>query len=148
MNRCSPLALAAALCFTTAQAEMYRWVDGDGVTHFSQVPPPSGSATRLSKPAADPIGNSDSVQRINQQWQQAQDRKEERTEQREQQQEEAQLQARRAENCKAAKYNLGILQGPSNRLIKQPGGDYQRLTEEQRQAQISKAEEIIERDCD
>jgi hypothetical protein len=148
MHRYSLFALAAVLWFTAAEAEMYRWVDQQGVTHFSQVPPVTGEATRLRKPAADPVGNSDTVERINQQWQQAQDRKEERTEQREQQQEEAQLQARRAENCKAAKYNLGILQGPSNRLIKQPGGDYQRLTEEQRQAQISKAEEIIERDCD
>ena len=148
MNRCSPLALAAALCFTTAQAEMYRWVDGDGVTHFSQVPPPSGSATRLSKPAADPIGNSDSVQRINQQWQQLQDRQEQRSEQKEQQQEEEQVQARRAANCRAARNNLGILQGPANRLIKRPGEDYKRLTDEERQTRIQEAEKIIERDCD
>lgn len=147
MNRCCPLALAAALCFTTAHAEMYRWVDEDGVTHFSQAPPASGTATRLSEPAADPVGNSDTVQRINQQWQQLQDRQEQRNEQKEQQQDEQQVQARREANCTAARNNLGVLQGPSNRLIRTPGEDYRRLTEEERQERIRKAEEIIERDC-
>ena len=148
MNRCCPLALAAALCFTSAHAEMYRWVDENGVTHFSQAPPASGDATRLEKPAADPVGNSDTVQSVNEQWQQLQDRRDERAEQEEQAQEQQDLQARREANCRAARNNLEVLQGPTNRLIKTPGGDYQRLTEEERQERIRKAEEIMERDCD
>ena len=112
------------------------------------VAPPSAEVTRLRQPAADPVGNSDTVERMNQQWQQTQDQEDDRLEEKKQQQEELQAQARREANCEAARNNLGILQGPSNRLIKRPGGDYQRLTEEERQTRIREAEEIIERDCD
>lgn len=147
MKRYILLTVGACLWFTNATAEMYRWVDDQGVTHFSQVPPPSGVATRLAKPAADPVGNSDTVEQMNQQWQQLQDRQEERREQEQHQQEDQQVQARRQANCRAARNNLGILQGPSNRLVKTPGEDYRRLTEEERQDRIRQAEEIIERDC-
>lgn len=147
MKRYILLCASACLWFTAATAEMYRWVDEQGQTHFSQVPPPSGGATRLAQPAADPVGNSDTVQQMNQQWQQLQDRRDERREQEQEQQEDQQVQARRQDNCRAARNNLDVLQGPSNRLIKAPGEDYRRLTEEERQERIRQAEQIIERDC-
>ena len=33
------ITLAALLYCTTASADMYKWVDGSGVTHYSQLPP-------------------------------------------------------------------------------------------------------------
>ena len=33
------ITLAAVLYCTTASADMYKWVDGSGVTHYSQLPP-------------------------------------------------------------------------------------------------------------
>lgn len=41
-------ALACALaCATAAQAEVYRWTDENGVTHFSQTPPPAGQEAEI-----------------------------------------------------------------------------------------------------
>ncbi len=40
------LGLAASLC----QAQVYKWVDADGVTHYSQQPPENGSAKEMSVP--------------------------------------------------------------------------------------------------
>lgn len=34
------ITLAAVLYCTTAAADMYKWVDASGVTHYSQLPPP------------------------------------------------------------------------------------------------------------
>ena len=147
MNRYSLLVLPAALWFTAATGEIYHWVDDQGVTHYSQTPAPSGTVTRLAEPAPDPVGNSDTLERMNQQLEQMQERQEVRREQEAEQREDEQLQARRQANCEAAKRNLDIL-GPTRRLIKTPGEDYRRLTEEERQARIREHEEIIARDCD
>jgi len=61
MYRRLALMLAATLTLTTAQAgQMYRWVDDDGVTHFSSRPPPSAHSDQtrlkggtLNQPAPD-----------------------------------------------------------------------------------------------
>lgn len=33
-----------------AQAQMYKWVDAQGVTHYSQTPPPAGTQTQTVAP--------------------------------------------------------------------------------------------------
>ncbi|MGR8920901.1 MAG: DUF4124 domain-containing protein [Gammaproteobacteria bacterium] len=49
-------ALAAMLLATSAHAEIYSWIDADGVTHFGERPPSSARAAevRLKVPPADP----------------------------------------------------------------------------------------------
>lgn len=48
-HRAAPLAaalaltLALSLCAGPAAAQMYKWVDGHGVTHYSDAPPPPGA---------------------------------------------------------------------------------------------------------
>lgn len=41
------LGLAALLCFGTAGAQVYKWKDGKGVTHYSDQPPPSSTPARV-----------------------------------------------------------------------------------------------------
>ncbi len=38
-----PLALALLLAASTASAQVYKWVDADGVTHYTNLPPPAGA---------------------------------------------------------------------------------------------------------
>lgn len=46
-RRAAPLAAALALglslCAVPAAAQIYKWVDGHGVTHYSDAPPPPGA---------------------------------------------------------------------------------------------------------
>lgn len=51
-----PIALAFAACLPAlAAAQMYKWVDEKGVTHYSESPPPTGkSETVPIKPRAAP----------------------------------------------------------------------------------------------
>ena len=44
------LLMIAALCYASqAVADMYQWVDANGVTHFSDVPPPTRQKTKTIK---------------------------------------------------------------------------------------------------
>ncbi|MFW5969188.1 MAG: DUF4124 domain-containing protein, partial [Halofilum sp. (in: g-proteobacteria)] len=59
MNLTRPCLLAVAallpLIPATAMAEVYKWVDEDGVTHYSQEPPPEGTPTVIT-----PVGEAPS----------------------------------------------------------------------------------------
>lgn len=56
MSPIRPLLLAVAALLSMApaagMAEVYKWVDDDGVTHYSQQPPPGGTPTVIT-PTAD-----------------------------------------------------------------------------------------------
>lgn len=56
MNRtCAALlCLLAAILATPAFADVYKWVDAAGVTHFSDTPPPARDAQKIGVRAADP----------------------------------------------------------------------------------------------
>lgn len=57
------LAFCALGAYTAAQAEVYKWVDSDGVTHYSQQPPDSGGAQEMKVPgpSAAPAPSADSA---------------------------------------------------------------------------------------
>lgn len=44
------IGLAALLWAATAAAQVYKWVDAAGVTHYSQTPPPAGDAKTIAVP--------------------------------------------------------------------------------------------------
>ena len=47
--------VALALAATTAAAQIYKWVDEKGVTHYSESPPPDKKATKVETgPASAP----------------------------------------------------------------------------------------------
>ncbi|MCP4995636.1 MAG: DUF4124 domain-containing protein [Gammaproteobacteria bacterium] len=132
-----------------AQAKMYRWVDEKGGTVYSQSPPPSGQATEIAPPPP-PATNSQEqeTQRLNKAWQEMQDREEARDETDTVERETAETNEIKQKNCQAARHNLSILQGPTNRLIKQADGEYKRFTQEEREAQISDIQQKIEEFCE
>ncbi len=144
------LAISIALLISfVAQAKMYRWVDEKGSTVYSQKPPPSGQATEIAPPPP-PATNSheQETQRLNKAWQEMQDREEARDEAETKERETAETIKRKQKNCQAARYNLDMLQGSTNRLIKQADGEYKRFTQEEREAQISEVQQKIEEFCE
>ena len=149
MNRRSLFALAAGmLSLTLVEAAMYRWVDGDGVTHFSQIAPTSGSFEVIEAPSARAGSEQETLNDLNRQWQEMQDREAARKEAATEKKTEQEHAALRQENCQTARHNLEILQGPPNRLIKTAEGGYRRLTEEERQERIDQAREVMEKNCE
>ncbi len=143
----SLLPLIMLLCTLTAQAAMYRWVDENGVTQYSQTPPPAQDADKLKPPPPPAESPQEARRRLDLQLQQIDDRREDREladEERRRKEEERRI-ARK--NCDSARTNLENLQSASRRLVRMHDGSYKRLTEEERQERMQKAREQIETNC-
>ncbi len=48
------VAALLALIPVAGMADVYKWIDEDGVTHYSQQPPPAGTPTVITPDAASP----------------------------------------------------------------------------------------------
>ncbi len=141
------LLLSAAFAAGAACADAYRWVDDEGHTVYSQVPPADREWTRVQgSPGRAPSGEEawEEVERIQQQLDAS---AEERAQAREAAQKEKEAAALRRRNCEAAKANLERYQGDPGRLIREPDGSYVRLTAEQREARIEETRGQVEEYC-
>lgn len=138
--------LALALFFTSAaEARMYRWVDDNGMTVYSQSPPPSGEATEIKvntstaapsqKPATDSSPKAETA---------APEKKAAGPTQAE----IDESNRIKAENCKAATSNLKLYENLGNKLVKTPDGLYKRLTEEERQQKIQESKDVMSEFCE
>jgi len=133
---------------TIADARMYKWVDADGVTQYTQSPPPSGHSKLIAPP---PIPSA--TRKLNEST-----KEEANTDTKESSEEDnkvgsptpeeiAKSEAIRKENCEISRTNLTIYTNLGRRLIKTPDGLYKRPTEEERQAEISKHEDGVKEFC-
>jgi hypothetical protein len=147
MFRSLPLLVVIGLFMSAAsQGEVYRWVNEEGVTVYSQLPPPGGTTDVVKPPPPAPAG-AKTLPPVYEQLKALEDRKSERQAREKRQAELQQWHAKRRANCETARRNLEILQGPTRRLISTQGTDYQRLSEERRQEMITEAKDQIEEFC-
>lgn len=129
-----------------AEARMYRWVDENGVTVYSQSPPVQGQAeeVKVHTSTAPPASRTSPPDN----GKQADTGNDPATENGPSKQEIAESNRIKAENCKAARHNLDLYQNLGNRLVKTPDGLYKRLTEEQRQEKIQQNQDLIKEYCE
>lgn len=142
------LALLPALMVTaTLQAEIYRWVDENGVTVYSKMPPREGSADTVKTPPAPSTPPEAAQRRLETEMQQLEDYREARALAAEKKRKE-QLNIQLFEdNCRIAKDNLDNLIAAARRLVRMPDGSYVRLTEEERQRRMGVARNNIDEFC-
>lgn len=129
------------------QAAMYKWVDDNGVTQYSQFPPPGRQAENLSPQRAPrPTGQNAPAAE-----QPAQDAAPQAPPGQQAAPDPAKAKAeaeRRTKNCGIARANLEKLTtGGRLRLMGDDGVAYY-PTEEERQARIAEAREQIDKFCD
>lgn len=139
--------LAALLVFSAmASAAMYKYTDEKGRVVYSEKPPPGGKAQLIKPPPppatpapsaqpastpASPVatgagdsGNGDDAARR-----------------------KAESDRIKTENCGKARKMLEMYSNPQNRLLKQPDGSYERVTDERRQQGIDSARRGIQEFC-
>ncbi|TWI50895.1 uncharacterized protein DUF4124 [Pseudomonas duriflava] len=125
-------------------AQVYKWVDAQGVTHFSAQPPTTGEADALTlKPApgiSGSSGSSSGADAVNNPQQQIIDQKIK--------QEIKQTEKQREDYCKSARTNLAQLRNNPRVMVEAGRGEMRRLTEEERQQRISETEFAIHKNCD
>ncbi len=130
------LAVDSAAC---QAAQIYKWVDAQGGTHFDAQPPAGQSAEEIDvqKPAppppSSPTARPDAAQE-----QQAVDAKVKK--------QVAAQEARRKEYCDQQRTNLAQLQN-NPRLREEVNGELRRFTEEERQARIVEVKRSLDDTC-
>ena len=131
-----------------ANATAYRWVDENGVTVYSQSPPPSGDAVAIQKqPAPSAADAQRARERLRTQLEDAQDKKDDHKRIAAEEKETDQARQQREDSCRAARKNLEGFENLGRRMVKTTDGEYLRLSEDQVAAQISKARNEIEESC-
>ncbi len=132
---------------TSLAAKSYRWVDENGVTVYSQRPPPSGAGTEIKAPPPPAISPEDAQRKLDAQKQKLADLREDRKLKKKQAGETEAEAKKQKSNCVAAQQNLaGRLNRPHARQ-KGSDGEYRYITEEARQEKIKAAQKYIQKNC-
>jgi len=135
--------LLLALCGNVMAAQVYKWVDAQGVTHFGAQPPQGqqvetvNTVTAPAKPAAKP-DTSAPDETGSETDQNSIDRKVK--------QQVAAQEAERKRYCESMRTNLAQLQN-NPRVRVEDNGETRRVTEEERQARIAETRDKIAEHC-
>lgn len=134
--------LALALSTTALAGQVYRWVDAQGVTHFSEQPPQGQQATTINTATPPPPSTepktTPTFQSIADPEQAAVDAKVK--------QEVAEQEVQRRKYCESQRNNLAQLEN-NPRVRVEDGGEMRRLGEEERQQRIAESKKAIEENC-
>lgn len=144
---CLPL-LAITLAFPAAAAKVYKWVDDEGVTHYTEQAPADKEYEIVSTSGAPPSGAAKAKKQL-EEARAARDEKATKdldfAEQQKIRDEEARI---RKENCENAKANLKTMQEHARIRILGDDGEFRYLSEEEKQQQEDRAKQIISDNCD
>lgn len=131
----------------TASAQVYKWVDAQGNTHFGAQPPEGQDATQINpnisqpKPAASPTPAA-----VKPQAGSAEDPAQKAIDDKVKK-EVAENEAQRVKYCEITRTNLAQLQN-NPRIKSEVNGEMRRLTEEERQSKIAENQKGIAENCD
>jgi len=141
-------AIFLLLTSLSAIAEMYKYIDENGQVVYTQFrPDPGVQAETIRGPAPPPSTAKDSQHKlIDSLVKQAETRENRKVAQKKAAQEKTR-EKQLKQNCDAARKNLEYLQGQDKRTLVDSDGKAMKMSDSQRQEQIRKAREIVERDC-
>ena len=129
----------------SASAAMYKWVDEDGNTHYTQSPPPGDVQAETIAPPPD-VNTKQAVEKLQQQQEKAGEFEKQRQEAAEEQRKKDEEISRKKSNCEMARKRLASYEQPRVKFV-QEDGTRVRATEEERQEQIKKSQEMIDEFC-
>ena len=134
--------LMLVLSATAMASQVYKWVDAQGVTHFSAQPPQGQPATAISTsappPRQAPAEPAPSVDELLDPEQAAIDKKVK--------QQIAAKEAERKQYCENARTNLAQLEN-NPRLRIEEEGEVRRIDENERQERIAELKKSIAENC-
>ena len=142
------LALGLALAAPLQADEIYKWVDEEGVTHYSQQPPPSGDADRIGVDTPP----EEEIERERREMEKTGERLEAQREERraaeQQAQENAAEREQREQRCAELRSSLKKLTENRRLLVPDGEGNVRRLPEEERQQRVAERRRQIEEECE
>lgn len=151
MRYFTPFLLCALLTMTTGvHAAMYKWVDENGQTVYSQTPPPGGkqNAERIKappRPASDPNA---AQQKTKEDADGFGERRSEKKTSEQDQKKMQQAEAERKKQCEQMRQDIEILTTrPVVRRTPEGGGEPVVLTAEEREADVKEMRERLKKHC-
>ncbi len=137
------LQVFALLLPLQAAAEMYKWVDKDNVTHYTQEPPIGYDAEKISEQAAPPPAPEPARADKNQ----ADKKQPAGKPDAEELKKKLSLKSQYAMRCSIARKNLAMLQKPHNIIRKRVQGKLQVVSFSDRSVLIERQQQEIKRYC-
>jgi len=142
------LAVVVATCLPlAAPAQVYKWVDEKGVTHYGQKPSATANAQELQlhDPTGGPSPNAaaanPSVQELENGFRQRQ------LERQQAEAKEAAARAQRTQRCQSLRNNANGLKNARRVYIRNDQGERVIMEDAQRDAEIAKLEAAYSREC-
>ena len=139
--------LLGCVCLSSqhAIAEMYKWVDAEGNTNYTQSPPPGDIEKEVIKPP--PKINSElSEKQLENRKKELNESRDSRLESKQQKKEQQQDLEKQRADCGKAKARLASYERPRVN-VKDKDGNPARVPEEQRQKEIEKSKELVAKLC-
>ncbi|QEY73597.1 DUF4124 domain-containing protein [Pseudomonas denitrificans (nom. rej.)] len=140
--------LLLVLAPTVMAAQVYKWVDAQGITHFGAQPPEGTDAATVNTNTAPPKASSNFpppaaakpvLPPSADEKQKAADEKV--------RQEVAQQEAERVQQCERLRADVAQLKNNPRVRVDDGNGDLRRITEEERQGRIAASEKSIRENC-
>ena len=130
---------------STSLAAMYKWVDEEGNTHYTQSPPPGDIESESIKPPPK-INPEHDQKRVQGRQQMLDDIAKQRKDKNDEALKAEQEAQKRASECEMAKKRLASYERPRI-MVKDANGNPTRLDEEQRMAEIKKSRDLVKEAC-
>ncbi|MCP4287673.1 MAG: DUF4124 domain-containing protein [Gammaproteobacteria bacterium] len=141
--------IAGILLSATIQAGVYRWVDENGVTVYSQVPPPAAiEKKQMETQPPPPNTEQEAWEEVNQDWKKMRDRQDLLKEQATADSENAERAQAGPKNCDIARRTIEQLKHSYRKVIKNADGNNQIMPTAERRKQLDKAYEMEEKFCE
>lgn len=153
INLTRTLALAAIFTVASgvAQAKVYKWVDQNGVTQYTQYPPPEGNSTEVSVPTAPssaPAEHGNNMQkRLEAYSKQRETEAKDAEDSAEQDGEKPLDQEQLAADCQRMRDDLTLISSNPRLLEETEPGVRVRMTEESRQERIASYQQQLRDHC-
>ena len=134
--------------YVSVNAEIHKWVDEKGITHYSEFAPPNKDSN-IEQITVDktPENTKDNYQEM----------KKRATKEKELEEEEKRLEKMSElekkefeiikKNCSLARKNIKVLQDKSNRKFKDSKGNVTFYDDETREAKIKQAQDYVDKNC-
>ncbi len=145
--RHSCLTFILLIMATASFADIYKWVDADGQTHYGQQAPKNQQSEFIKAPqppAINPAHAQKSVDTLIDQQAEATKQKQKRLKQAKI---DAKQAATRKENCSLAQHNLQQYQNSPNRRVMDSDGNVTRPSENDRQNKIAEFQQHVKDYC-
>lgn len=142
------LFLSALACAVPAQAELYKWTDGEGRVHYSDQPPTVDVQTVKHSAAGQAETTSQATQSLNAQEQEFQKRRKDAEDARTKAEKEAEQARAKRENCARARNNLGTLQNTPRVYTTNAAGQRSYMDDAARAEALARSQKAVSDFCE